>query len=187
MDYIRLFHEDFRKHIQSDTDENDTNFQRKKIFKELVSWFNRGSNAESALYKAENSLVESCILKQRRNFILPVHTAASIEFMQFVSGNYGYESIIANVQVPYDVALQRVEARARATGRYTPSSFLKESLNDYNNLLPVVVDAVTRMEGRIIMIDNSKDGCGGVPLSLGTSLQYSLTDRFKYNFNIVND
>ena len=118
-------------------------------------------------------MVESCILKQRRNFILPVHTAASIEFMQFVSGNYGYESIIANVQVPYDVALQRVEARARATGRYTPSSFLKESLNDYNNLLPVVVDAVTRMEGLIITIDNSKDGCGGVPLSLGTSLQYS--------------
>ena len=162
MDNIRLSHADFRKYLQNYTDENG----KQITYKELVSWFNKGSNAEHALYKGENSLVESCILNYRRNFILPVHTIASIEFMQFVSSNYGYESVLVDVHVSYDVALQRVEARARATGRYTSSAFLKDSLNDYKLLLPAATDFVTRIGGRMVTVDNTKDGYGGVPISL---------------------
>jgi len=162
MDYIRLFHSEFCKHLKGYSIENDN--CRRKIFKELITWFNNGSNSELVLYKGENSLVESCVLKQRRNFILPVHTIASIEFIQFVSRRYGYEPILVDVKVSYEVALRRVESRARATGRYTSQSYLNEAQEDYKILLPNAINTITQMGGRFVSIDNTKDGYGGLAL-----------------------
>jgi len=158
MDAIRAFHVQFTNELMG-TPCGD-GFQR-QIFKDLIPWFNDGAGAEYVLYNAPNSLIRS-LLQRRLDFVLPIHTEASLEFMNFVTEKHGYLPHLVVVQVPLEVAQERASRRARATGRYAAAEYIEASQSDQSALLSRASPFVQGCGGRVAVFDNTAAG-GGVP------------------------
>ena len=70
MDEFRSYHGQFQEHVQGKSMGEDKN--KRFIFKEAISWFNDGANAEYDLYKKPDSIAKN-ILQSKMDFILPIH------------------------------------------------------------------------------------------------------------------
>ena len=70
MDEFRKYHAQFQEHVNGKSMGEDKN--KRFIFKEVISWFNDGANAEYDLYKKPDSIAKN-ILQSKMDFILPIH------------------------------------------------------------------------------------------------------------------
>lgn len=163
MDFIRSFHGQFTNYIGGGGDQLGTG-NTHHIYKELISWFNEGSQAEEALYKTDKSIVVRHVLSQKCNFILPVHTIDSLDFIKFASSEpFGYVPYLIEIRVPLQVALRRAIVRANVTGRYTPPEYIQESMDRLAEFLPVLKEFVEGQRGGVVAsFDNSREGGGGL-------------------------
>ena len=160
MDFIRSFHGQYNEYIHGDYRETTSTCH---VYKDLISWFNEGSSAEQVLYKDDNSIVLCDVLSRKCDFILPVHTIHSLDFIKFASSSFGYVPYLIEIRVPLEVARQRAVIRAKVTGRYTPPEYIKESADLLTDFLPVFKDFVESQEGGVVAIfDNSREGGGGL-------------------------
>lgn len=159
MDFIRSFHGQFTQYIRGDYQESTSICH---IYKDLTSWFNKGSNAEQVLYKDDTSIVVRDVLSRKRDFILPVHTLSSLDFMKFTS-SFGYVPYLVEIRVPLPVAQQRAITRAKVTGRYTPPKYIEEQARLLPELLSALKDFVEGQPGGVVAcFDNSREGGGGL-------------------------
>ena len=72
MDKIRSHHVQFNRELRGKAIDECGNIQKRVIYKDLISWFNDGADAEITFYKEFDSIVQ-IILREHHNFILPVH------------------------------------------------------------------------------------------------------------------
>lgn len=161
MDHIRSFHGQFTQHLKGVVENTDVDEEEPccHIYKDLVAWFNEGSQAEQMLYREEDSIVRQ-VLSQRFDFVLPIHTMASLEFVEYTS-RMGYVPHVVELRVPLSVATTRTIFRASTTGRYTPPEFLQAQVECLNELLPAAQNIVQDLGGNVISYDNSRMGGGG--------------------------
>ena len=160
MDHIRSFHGQFTQHIRGVPCAADGRFE---IYKDLISWFNEGSGAEQILYKGNTSIVHD-LLSRKCDFIVPVHSMASLDFIKYVSSDrYGYVPYLIEIRVSLEVAIERASIRAKVTGRYTPLEYIKQSACLMAEFLPAFKEFVEGQKGGVVVsYDNSRSGGGGL-------------------------
>ena len=81
MDGLRSHHSQFSALLHGVS--SNGNEEKRLVFKDLIQWFNEGSNAEYAIYKTPDCIAQE-ILKERRDFILPIHWYVIILFNYYL-------------------------------------------------------------------------------------------------------
>ena len=122
MDAVRSFHCQYQRHSHQLSPDRSVLLS----FKELVPWFNDGTDVETLLYSSPDGVVQT-LLAQRRHFVLATvaDSERTLTFLRHCVEIHGYRPVLIGVHVEEDTAKQRSASRAKSVGRFLPQYLIE--------------------------------------------------------------
>lgn len=160
-------------------------------YKELSPWFHDDSSYEEAIFRAPGGLLDA-VMGGRRSFVQAanMHSAGSVSWVRHVIRR-GYRAHFVLVHVPADVAVERAAARAAATGRWCPASYIESCASGMAQHSAEVWRACIASGGSALCVDNTADAptrgspplealaCGALRISARLAYEYGLHEELR--------